>query len=138
LNLLNNFIPPFVNVTGGLTELDASSVRDNANTTLEDLRRRLRRSAAYDGSEGQSHAYGHFLDDLWAVEMGALFAKKDEKVSPFAGFFQTPKRITQTNIASYGTNRSLSRSSMSFHQRPQPVILVSENDRSATVRTQLL
>jgi hypothetical protein len=131
-------MPPFVKVTGGLVELDGSSAGDDANTTLEHLRGRLRRSAAYDGSEGQLHAYGHFLDDLWAVEMGALFAKKNEKVSPFAGFCQTPKRITQTNIASYGTNRSLLRSSMSFHYWPQPVILVSENDRSATVQTQLL
>ena len=133
----NTYIPPFTNVThspAGLRMRHSGST----NSTLEDLERRLRRSAAYDGAENQSHAYGYFLDDLQAAEMGALFAKKGHKASPFAGFFQTPERITQANIALYGTNRSALRSSISFHWRPQPVILVSDDGRSATVRARLL
>ncbi|KAH7084636.1 hypothetical protein BKA63DRAFT_497934 [Paraphoma chrysanthemicola] len=133
----NEYIPPFLDVLKGPTNLRLrQSGRPNA--TIDDLERRLRRSAAYDGSENQSNAYGYFVDDLQASEMGALFAKKGHKASPFAGFFQTPERITQANIASYGANRSALRSSISFHWRPQPVILVSEDGRSATLRARLL
>jgi hypothetical protein len=137
LNAPNASVPPFLKVTGYLTVPESGSQR-RANTTLEDLQRRLRRSAAYDGSENQSHAYGYLLDDLQAAEMGGLFARKGHKASPFAGFFQSPERITQANIASYGTNRSSVRSSISFHWRPQPVILVSQDGRSATIRARLL
>jgi hypothetical protein len=136
--LPNKFVPPFVNVTGALLELDASSFRGSVNATLQNLRRRLRRSAAYDGSENQSHAYGYFLDGLQAVKVGKLFAKKGHEASPSAGFYQTPERITQANLTSYGTNRTALGSSISFYCRIQPVILVSEDGRSATVRTRLL
>jgi hypothetical protein len=133
----NTYVPPFLNVTSSLGTLGAG-LRSSTNLTVDDLGRRLRRSAAYDGSENQSHAYGYLLDDLQAAEMGRLFARKGHKASPFAGFFQTPERITQANVASYGTNHSALRSSISFHWRPQPVILVSEDGRSATVRARLL
>lgn len=109
-----------------------------ANDTIDDLERRLRHSAAYDGAENQSHGYEYLLDDLQATEMDALFAKEGHEGSPFAGYFQTPERITQANIASYGISRSTLRSSISFRWRPQPVILVSEDGRSATVRARLL
>jgi hypothetical protein len=130
----NTYIPPFLEFEDDYSPQAGSKT----NLTVEDLERRLRRSEDYDGSENQSHAYGYLLDDLQAVEMGALFAKKGHKASPFAGFFQTPERITQANIASYGNNRSALRSGVSFHWRPQPVILVSEDGRSATVRARLL
>ncbi|KAF2833436.1 hypothetical protein CC86DRAFT_365338 [Ophiobolus disseminans] len=133
----NAYVPPFLDVIYGSVSQQLSLKRAT-NATVEDLERRLRRSAAYDGAENQSHGYGYFLDDLQAAEMGALFAKKGHKASPFAGYFQTPERITQANIASYGTNRSALRSSISFHWRPQPVILVSEDGRSATLRARLL
>lgn len=70
--------------------------------------------------------------------MSALFAKRGHKASPFAGFFITPERINQACIASYGTNRSTLRQGISFHWRPQPVVLVSEDGRSATLRARLL
>jgi hypothetical protein len=137
----NAYLPPFLNAADRLGTVWArsrNSTRSSANLTMADLGRRLRRSAAYDGSENQSHAYGYLLDDLQAAAMGNLFAKKGHKASPFAGFFQTPERISQANIASYGSNHSGLRSSISFHWRPQPVILVSEDGRSATVRARLL
>ena len=133
----NTYVPPFLSVKDDPVKLE-THVNGASNTTVGDLERCLRRSAAYDGAENQSHGYGYFLDDLQAAEMGALFAKKGHKASPFAGYFQTPERITQANIASYGTNRSALRSSISFHWRPQPVILISEDGRSATVRARLL
>lgn len=130
---LNISMPPFLELNSPVEPTPIAR-----NSSMGDLQRRLRRSAAYDGTENQSHAYGYFLDDLLADKMGALFAKKGHKASPFAGFFQTPERITQANYAAYGSNRSALRSSISFHWRPQPVILVSEDGRSATIRARLL
>ncbi|PVI07908.1 hypothetical protein DM02DRAFT_696583 [Periconia macrospinosa] len=132
-------VPSFLPSTGfrftGSKSAGASIV---SRVDLKNLQRRLQRSAAYDGAENQSHAYGYFLDDIDCERMGALFAKRGHKASPFAGFFITPERIDKACIASYGTNRSTLRQSISFHWRPQPVVLVSEDGRSATLRARLL
>ncbi|KAF1997509.1 hypothetical protein P154DRAFT_440938 [Amniculicola lignicola CBS 123094] len=134
---LNDHVPHFLDIT--VQKSDAlKGPRNRTDIDLEDLERRLRRSAAYDGAENNSHAYGFYADDLVCAGFGYLFAKKGHKASPFAGYFQTPERITQACFASYGTNRSTLRSSISFHWRPQPVILVSEDGRSATLRARLL
>jgi hypothetical protein len=133
----NTYTPPFLNVTDRLFA-PRSTVSGTFNSTLDDLQRRLRRSAAYDGSENQSHAYGYYADDIDPVRLGALFAKEGHKAAPFAGYCQTPQRITGAMQASYGTNRSALRNSLSFHWRPQPVILVSDDGRSATLRARLL
>ncbi|KAH7357655.1 hypothetical protein BKA66DRAFT_445514 [Pyrenochaeta sp. MPI-SDFR-AT-0127] len=136
MNPPNSYIPPFLNTSGLVEPIECPIVSNKVD--VSDLERRLRRSAAFDGAENQSHAYGYFLDDLQAQKMGELFARKGHKASPFVGFFQTPERITQANIASYGTNRSALRSSISFHWRLQPVILVSDDGKSATLRARLL
>lgn len=137
LRVPNTHLPPFLNVTGGL-HLPSPGPHHSSNATVEDLTRRLRRSAAFDGSENLSHAYGYYADDILAHELGALFAKQGHKLSPFAGFFHAPARITGAMTASYGTNRSTLRASVSYHWRPQPVILVSQDGRSATMRARLL
>jgi hypothetical protein len=134
----NTHIPPCLNTTAPkYISLRTPRPRRKTSTDLTDLARRLARSAAYDGAENQSTAYGYLLDDIDCAKMGALFAKRGHKASPFAGFFITPDRITQC-FTSYGTNRSALRSSISFHWRPQPVILVSHDGRSATLRARLL
>jgi hypothetical protein len=132
----NTVIPPFLNVTGSSMAL--GSMTSSKNVTVDDLERRLRRSAAFDGAENLSHAYGYYADDILGEQLGGLFAKKGHKASPFAGFFYTPERITGAMKSSYGTNRSALRSSLSFHWRPQPVILVSNDGRSASLRARLL
>lgn len=138
LNAHNTHIPQYLNTTSSGYRTLLSPVRATTNTTLSDLSRRLARSATYDGSENQSHAYGYLLDDLQCGLMGTLFAKRGHKSSPFAGFFITPERISTACYTSYGTNRPALRSSISFHWRPQPVILVSHDGRSATLRARLL
>ncbi|KAK7190958.1 hypothetical protein DPSP01_009162 [Paraphaeosphaeria sporulosa] len=137
INTPTGYLPPWVNV-GSFREASFPPSNGTSNATVVDLERKLRRSAAYDGTENQSHAYGHVIDDIDCARMGALFASRGHKSSPFAGFFITPKRITDACFASYGTNRSTIRSSISFHWRPQPVILVSHDGRSATLRARLL
>ncbi|KAF2441509.1 hypothetical protein P171DRAFT_497753 [Karstenula rhodostoma CBS 690.94] len=136
-NTPTGYLPPFLNV-GSFREAGLPSSNGTSNATYEDVQRRLRRSAAYDGTENQSHAYGHIIDDIDCARMGALFATRAHKASPFAGFFITPQRITDACLASYGTNRSTLPSSVFFHWRPQPVILASHDGRSATLRARLL
>ncbi|KAL5413871.1 hypothetical protein PMIN03_003551 [Paraphaeosphaeria minitans] len=137
INTPTGYQPPWVNV-GSFREAGFLPSNGSSNATIVDLERRLRRSAAYDGTENQSHAYGYLVDDIDCAQMGALFATRGHKSSPFAGFFITPQRIIDACFASYGTNRSAIRSSISFHWRPQPVILVSHDGRSATLRARLL
>ncbi|KAF2849043.1 hypothetical protein T440DRAFT_469785 [Plenodomus tracheiphilus IPT5] len=133
-NPANTYTPPFLNISRKMV----ATGRSTSNTTLEDLERRLRRSAAFDGSENVSHAYGYYADDLKPDGWGGLFAKQGHKANPFAGFFKTPERITGAGLASYGSNRTALRSAISFHWRPQPVILVSDDGRSSTLRARLL
>jgi len=135
----NTYIPPFLNVNNLRASAVANFGSGNATTSdLADIQRRLQKSAAYDGAENQSHAYGYILDDIDCATMGALFARRGHKASPFAGYFITPERIGEACFASYGRNRSALRNSISFHWRPQPVVLVSEDGRSATLRARLL
>ena len=129
-------IPPFLNVTS--SPVAQGSTTCSTNVTVNALKRRLQRSAACDGTENLSHAYGYYADDILGEQLGELFAKNGHKASPFAGFFHTPERITGAMKASYGTNRSALRSSISFHWRLQPVIIVSEDGRSASLRARLL
>jgi hypothetical protein len=133
----NTYEPEFLDIERPKLRRSRST-RKRQEANLTDLQRRLARSAAFDGAENESTAYGYFLDDLDCKRMGDLFAKRGHKASPFAGFFITPERVTQACYTSYGTNRSALRSSISFHWRPQPVILVSDDGRSATLRARLL
>ncbi|KAF2275251.1 uncharacterized protein EI97DRAFT_363468, partial [Westerdykella ornata] len=134
------YIPPLLNISKPTyTPSRMRKVTATKRTAdLSDLARRLSRSLAYDGAENQSHAYGYLLDDINCAAMGALFARRGHKASPFAGFFITPERVAQACFTSYGTNRSALRNSISFHWRPQPVVLVSHDGRSATLRARLL
>lgn len=148
---VNTFVPDFVDISRGdlRTKRSRTSRRSSssrflsgvsnklANTT--DIQRRLSRSAAYDGAESASAAYSYYLDDLQCDSMGTIHASKGHKLSPFNGWFQTPSHIASACHAVYG-NASLStlRSSISFHWRPQPVAIVSDDGRSVTYRARLL
>ena len=58
----NAVIPPFSNVTG--SQMPAGSTMGSEDVTVDDLERRLRRSAAYDGAENLPYAYGYYADDI--------------------------------------------------------------------------
>ena len=98
--------------------------------------RRLARSSAYDGVVNVSAAYGYYLDDFQWPELGGIFAKNGNKHSPFAGFYLGQDRIKAAATAMYG-KAPPTRPGISFHWRFQPVILVSEDGRSANLRTRL-
>ena len=104
--------------------------------SLADARRRLQRSAAYEGAEDVNSSYGYYIDDGHWPEMGAIFGKQGSKEAPFAGFYRGADRIAGYGLAQYGAPPT-SRAGVSFHWLMQPVILVSHDGRSANIRSRL-
>jgi hypothetical protein len=103
---------------------------------LAEARRRLARSMAYDGTENVSSAYGYYIDDFQWPQMGAIFAEKGNKQSPFTGYYLGRERIAQAATVSWGAP-SPTRPGISFHWRTQLVIHVASDGRSANLRTRL-
>lgn len=103
---------------------------------LSEARRRLSRSAAYDGVVNVSSAYGFYIDDFQWQSMAGIFAQRGNKHSPFAGFYLGQDRIRAAATAMYGAPPA-TRPGISFHWRFQPVIHVSHDGRSANLRTRL-
>lgn len=128
--------PPFIDVGARSSEPIPPARATNA-ADVADLQRRLARASAYDGAENVGNAYGYYLDDLRCEQLGTIHANKGHKLSPFAGWYLTPRRIADACIAAYGNRSDPIRSSISFHWRPQPVILVSADGRSAAFRARL-
>lgn len=106
---------------------------------LVDLDRRLSRSVAYDGAENVSAAYSYYIDDSRWPEMAGIHAEQGHKLSPFAGWNITRERILASVVSTYGdTPPPTVKSFMVLHWRPQPVVHVSEDGRSATYRSRLM
>lgn len=103
---------------------------------VPDLRRRLARSQAYDGVENVSAAYTAFLDDLQSDKFGELIAQDGFKMSAFAGFYVGKDRVIEAGKRVWGQPKNI-RSGIAFHWRVQPVILVSEDGRSANMHVRL-
>jgi hypothetical protein len=117
----------------------ASKIAASDASTVDRLiaaRRRLARSMAYDGTENVSSAYGYYIDDFQWPQMGAIFAEKGNKQSPFAGYYMGRERITQAATTMWGASSPM-RSGISFHWRTQPVIFIAEDGRSANLRVRL-
>ncbi len=107
-----------------------------AGSGLAEAQRKLRVSAAFDGAENVSSAYGYYLDDFQWPQLSAIFAEKGNKQSPFAGYYLGRPRIQQAATVSWG-NPPTKRTGISFHWRLQPVINVASDGRSANIRTRL-
>ncbi|GAB1316532.1 Nuclear transport factor 2 family protein [Madurella fahalii] len=109
------------------------------STSLTELARRLSRSAAFDGAENISGAYGYFADDIRCQSFADLHHPLGHKESPGVGWYRTPERIAQACLARYSTyDPAPLRPRVPFHWRPQPVALVSRDGRSVTYRARLL
>jgi sugar lactone lactonase YvrE len=92
---------------------------------------------AYDGTENVSAAYGYYIDDFQWPAMGAIFAEHGSKQSPFAGYYFGRDRISKAAFTMYGNTAPKTRAGIAFHWRTQPVINISEDGRSANLRTRL-
>ncbi|GAB1309943.1 SnoaL-like domain-containing protein [Madurella fahalii] len=114
---------------------------------LNTLRRLLSRSAAYDDTENVSGAYGFYADDSRCDELARLHARNASSMVSGAGWFRGKGRIGEAcrlggtagaSGAGGDGNAGDVRSRAAFHWRIQPVVLVSQDGRSTTLRTREL
>jgi len=109
------------------------------NNNLTSLHRALSRSAAFDNVENISGAYGYFADDIRCQAFADLHHSLGHKESPFAGWYRTVPRIAAACLSRYNTyDPNPQRPRVPYHWRPQPVILVSADARSASCRARLI
>jgi hypothetical protein len=104
--------------------------------SLDEARIALRRSLAYDATENVSSAYGDYLDDFQSDNFSGLLATEGFKMSAFAGYYVGRERVAEAGRRVWGPAPE-TRSGVSFHWRVQPVILVSDDGRSANQRVRL-
>ena len=105
-----------------------------ASITLEEARRRLARSAAFDGIQNVSAAYGYYLDDSMPAGFGGIMATKGFKMTPFAGYYVGRDRVLSARVSGEPPK---TRPGISYHWLVQPVVLISEDGRSAVGRFRL-
>jgi hypothetical protein len=114
----------------------AAAPSGDLEARLKEAERRLAVSKAWDGAENMSTAYGDYLDDLDFNGLGKLFAEKGHKEVPFSGFYVGRQRIIDRD-ATAPPSGSRPRAMLPLHWRTQPVILVAEDGRSASIRSRL-
>ena len=105
-----------------------------ASVTLEEAKRRLARSAAWDGIANVSSAYGYYLDDSMPAGFGGIMAKKGFKMTPFSGYYVGRDRVLSARVSGEPPK---TRPGISYHWLVQPVILISDDGRSAVGRFRL-
>jgi len=101
---------------------------------VEEARRRLARSAAYDGVANVSAAYGFYVDDMNPAGWAGLMAKDGFKETPFQGYHIGRDRLIAARVR--GTPPT-TQAGISYHWLMQPVVRVSEDGRSAAGRFRL-
>jgi hypothetical protein len=116
------------NLTGAIAPASVTPV------DVSEARRRLARSAAYDGISNISAAYGYYIDDSDALGWASTLATNGFKETPFAGYHIGRERLIAARVRGPGpeTQRGIS-----YHWTTQPVVLVSDDGRSATGRFRL-
>jgi hypothetical protein len=105
-----------------------------AAVALDEARRRLARSAAYDGITNISAAYGYYVDDSNAAGWANTMATKGFKETPFAGYHIGRERLIAARVRGKAPEKQ---AGISYHWLLQPMVLVSDDGRSATGRFKL-
>jgi hypothetical protein len=101
---------------------------------LSEAQRRLARSAAFDGIQNVSAAYGYFLDDGMPRGFSGVLADKGYKMTPFAGYYIGRERVIKARVQGEPPK---TRPGIPYHWLMQPVIQVSDDGRSAKGRFRL-
>ena len=104
-----------------------------ASVTLAEAKRRLARSAAFDGVMNVSAAYGHFLDDEHPAGFIGVLATKGFKGGR-TGYYVTRASNLKARVQG---DPPTTRQGISYHWLIQPVVLISDDGRSATGRMRL-
>ena len=131
-----SFAPGFpersvIGVAGGSATNDAP-----ISARLDELARQIRVLHAYSGTENVANAYGYSIDEFLWDDMADLFSVDGWKELSNVGRYTGRERIRQSVVDRYGRGGRRA-NSMTFHQKTQPVITVSEDGRSASIRTRL-
>ena len=108
--------------------------RKPAAVSLDEARRRLARSAAYDGIANISATYGFYVDDSNAAGWANTMAAKGFKETPFQGYHIGRDRLVAARVRGPGPEKQ---AGISYHWMLQPMVLVSDDGRSATGRFRL-
>ena len=106
-----------------------------ASVTLDEARRRLARASAWDGITNVSAAYGYYLDDSMPAGFGGIMATRGFKMTPFSGYYIGRDRVLSARVGSSAPPAT--RPGISYHWLVQPVILISDDGRSAVGRFRL-
>jgi hypothetical protein len=101
---------------------------------LAEAQRRLARSAAFDGIQNVSAAYGYFLDDGMPRGFSGVLAANGFKMTPFAGYYIGRDRVIKARVSGEPPKM---RPGIPYHWLIQPVIQVSDDGRSAKGRFRL-
>jgi SnoaL-like domain len=102
---------------------------------LAEAKRRLARSAAYDGITNISAAYGYYVDDSNNAGWANTMAKNGFKQTPFQGYHIGRDRLIAARVTRpTGPEKQ---AGISYHWLLQPMVLVSDDGRSATGRFKL-
>ncbi len=101
---------------------------------LEEAKRRLARSAAYDGVANVSAAYGFYVDDMDTAGWAGVMAKDGFKETPFQGYHIGRDRLIAARLRGPAPT---TQAGISYHWLMQPVVRVSDDGRSAAGRFRL-
>src|SRR5690606_2296357 len=115
-------------LTGAITRARPQSI------DLAEARRRLARSAAYDGVANVSAAYGFYVDDMDTAGWAGVMAKDGFKETPFQGYHIGRDRLIAARLRGPAPT---TQAGISYHWLMQPVIRVSDDGRSAAGRFRL-
>jgi hypothetical protein len=102
--------------------------------SLQEARRRLARSTAYDGITNISATYGYYIDDSNNAGWANTLAKNGFKETPFQGYHIGRDRLIAARVRGPGPEKQ---AGISYHWLIQPMVLVSDDGRSATGRFKL-
>jgi hypothetical protein len=115
-------------LTGTIAQSKAAPI------TIEEARRRLARSTAYDGIFNISATYGYYVDDSDNAGWANTMATKGFKETPFSGYHIGRDRLIAARVRGKGPEKQ---AGISYHWLLQPMVLVSDDGRSATGRFRL-
>jgi hypothetical protein len=103
---------------------------------VDALELKARKLNARDGTENVANAYGYYIDEFLWDDMADIFAVDGWKELSYIGSYVGRERIRQSVISRYGRGGRRA-NGMTFHQKTQPFITVSDDGRSAMIRIRL-
>jgi hypothetical protein len=140
--------PEGVTIAGMFTDLKTSMALTTApdgdeitisdmEKMVEEVKRLTGRAIGYDACENLITAYGYYIDDFLWDDFSNLFAVDGWREAPFVGVYIGRDRIRKSLSVQYPFAGGRATGFFTCHQLIQPVIHVSEDGQSASIRVRL-